>query len=255
MTTVLRFDKVEEDAISWKNLRKCCYDICTYNPRVRRRNTKITVTISGMCLSCIYAGMGIVSLGRCPAQPMVPIWAMVTGLLLGALFPVIVCCLAERVGSYLKSSLNEDINRDLCDWIRKEARTAMGLLKLVMSVLVVGFAIAWWMMGCYLVYSVYSLVETSDFLQGRPDTASPNYCDPVVYTITLEIVSLAWFTLCLCVLWVVAYLCYDERFRMSVSDLLRYEVIHPSQLSYDLHRHRETVSRKLEKGRTSTHNI
>ncbi len=40
---------------------------------------------------------------------------------------------------------------------------------------------------------------------------------------------------------------FDERFRRSFVQLLRYEVVHSGQLSYELHRHREAITRRIKK--------
>ena len=78
-----------------------------------------------------------------------------------------------------------------------------------------------------------------------------NYCDEVIYYLSFEIVTVVWVVSFLIMMWFVANVCYDERFRKSVVDVIRYEIIYSDQLSYELNRARHLrisrVARRIKR--------
>lgn len=233
---------------AWRCCSSCLHSvgtICSYNPAYRRRNQRFLLLLTGVVVSSLYMGMGVLGIGLCPVQPALPYWVVATGACFAVGSPILLLYYVGRLSPYLKHSANEDVHRSVYVGLRRERHRAGGAARLaLLGAGMVAFG-SWWVFGAVLVYSVHPFVKSR--LDEPGDLVDPNFCDGPVYNVTLQLQSLTWGTLILGALWLASSLLFDERLRRSCVRLLRYEVVHPDQLSYELHRHRATITRTLRR--------
>ncbi len=213
--------------------------LCSFKHEYQERNLAIMKVFTVMTVSTLYACMGLAGIDHCPVQPILPWWVLLTGSALCVAAPTLSLYHRIWLADYLKNSTNEDLYRSVYDGLKKESG---GKIKLALMAVLCLLASAWWLFGAVLIYSVYRRATSQLTRQGEP-----SYCDGAVYYITLQIHNLSWFVLFMAMLWFVSSVFYDERFRRSISELIRYEVIHPNQLTYEMHRHRSTISRRIRR--------
>jgi len=105
--------------------------------------------------------------------------------------------------------INEDLYSNICNCLQGEAPHSSGRFKLILLLILVTIASAWWFYGSYLAYSIYWMVTTncSKYVDSKmsevlflPDM----HCDAVVFYLSIELQKVSWIVLSRwlpCALW------------------------------------------------------
>lgn len=157
--------------------------ICSSNPKYFERNDKIALSIWSVAFGVIYAYMGYFLHRQCPADPNLALWAVVGGIGIGVANPIFLFTWS----------------RDLLN-LEGEGR-CVKILKLILLATTLVLGAIWWIIGSVMICSMRGRVN----YDRNPPT---DYCDPVLYTITLETVLVIFICLVLGLVWVLGlYLC------------------------------------------------
>lgn len=68
---------------------------------------RLSLTVFSVTLSGLYLAMGLTSLKRCPGQPLLPYWAVGTGIAFIVGFPVIIIFFSEEFHHHLKGTTHD----------------------------------------------------------------------------------------------------------------------------------------------------
>ena len=168
--------------------------ICSSNPKYFERNDKIALSTWSVVCGLIYAYMGYFLHKQCPAEPDLPFWAFCGG---------IGVCIANPMFFFMWS-------RDLLNLAGGDRREKIvKVAKLVLLGGAVVLAAIWWIIGCVAHYQVRNRV----IYEYHP---KENYCDPVLYIITLETVAVIAVCLLGGLVWLVGRYVYEPTYRSQV---------------------------------------
>lgn len=165
--------------------------------------------ILAMAVMGFYIVLGIISQDKCPLEPWLPIWAMGTGIGFVVAIPILNLSSYNFIGDKTNNgSYEENGSRS-----KRHCSSFKGSILALLGAIVKLALLIWWILGSYFVASMYRRVSYS--------SNDEDYCDPVLFIITLEFIVVMWIIYFLALIWSFDLLKEDPRFRRTLLFLCR----------------------------------